>query len=595
MVHTCIVPGGETKEFFDAVEHGDVAAVARMLASDSALANAIDPRGKPLWAKGEWPRKRADPCQPPAKLRLQNHNALHVAASLRHTEIARLLIASGADVNACYAKSPSPLQCAITPWFEPPRGDVVELLIASGAEVPKDAIPLALEYKRHEDPTPVIDVLLKNGADPNSVGKFGPPLRLALSCNQNTALVELLIRAGADVNPPPRPDKPPELPLRIAARNRNPEVVRLLIEAGADVSAACARGALHAIVSLADDRGLELLLRAGANPNVCDDQHRTALESIETYLRVLAMLEGPRPEPARPPREPAAHRAERSWRSRTVEELLKSESPQGDLFRAIVAGDPYAVCRVLDEYPALVNARSKYWTPLQLAAAAGQRDVVAVLLDRGASMTWCSSSQSVRALDTAASYGRSEVVKLLLERGAENRDTALLAAVRSGSTETTEILLHAGANPNTRRSLDGRTPLQIACDGSSSPVVELLLSHGANVNPITPADQYGWGEDCDIWPMFSDKELAQPLYIAVVNGSFEIVDILLDAGADINALSFGWSALHAACLAPHPEMVGHLLAHGADIHVKSADGRTLLELMKGYRRCAELLRAAMNA
>jgi hypothetical protein len=86
MVHSCIVPGGDTKEFFDAVEHGDVSAVARMLVSDPSLANAIDPRGKPPWARGEWPWKPADPCQPPAKLRLQQtHNALHVAASSART------------------------------------------------------------------------------------------------------------------------------------------------------------------------------------------------------------------------------------------------------------------------------------------------------------------------------------------------------------------------------------------------------------------------------------------------------------------------------------------------------------------------------
>src|SRR5262249_24410881 len=148
------------------------------------------------------------------------------------------------------------LRCAIYPWFEPPRAEMVDLLIAEGAAVPTDALLQAVEYRRLYDALPVVELLLKHGADPNVQNGFGSAMSNVLyRYPQNTALVEMLIHHGADVNPQAPLGKKPLAPLlSIAAWNRNPDILRLLIEAGADVSTAVAEGALHAAARRADHR-----------------------------------------------------------------------------------------------------------------------------------------------------------------------------------------------------------------------------------------------------------------------------------------------------------------------------------------------------
>ena len=76
-----------------------------------------------------------------------------------------------------------------------------------------------------------------------------------------------------------------------------------------------------------------------------------------------------------------------------------------------------------------------------------------------------------------------------------------------------------------------------------------------------------------------------------------------DNGADIDALSFGWSAMHAAVAMPDADMAELLIRHGADPYVK-ADLRspvgpehnhpTPMDLLAGFRRSAELLRLSTS-
>jgi ankyrin repeat protein len=85
--------------------------------------------------------------------------------------------------------------------------------------------------------------------------------------------------------------------------------------------------------------------------------------------------------------------------------------------------------------------------------------------------------------------------------------------------------------------------------------------------------------------------------------SAELVEFLLDHGADINALSFGWSALHAAAAKPDREMVELLLRRGADLFVKSdvkspyGEGynhQTPMDMLSGFRRSRELIRKSLH-
>lgn len=101
-------------KFFEAVENGDYRRVAEMLQADSSLANATDPR--------------------PGKWGVSGRPALLVAAQSRQTEVARALIAAGANVNAIH-QAMTPLNCAVETLQWPGFFGIGRLLIRSGADV----------------------------------------------------------------------------------------------------------------------------------------------------------------------------------------------------------------------------------------------------------------------------------------------------------------------------------------------------------------------------------------------------------------------------------------------------------------------------
>jgi hypothetical protein len=96
------------------------------------------------------------PPNPTAKLKDldSGRTALQVATNYSQTEIARLLIAAGADVNSTPILRSTPLQFAIGPGGPPRSLELVSLLIASGATVPKTILLTAIDW--WPDPLPVV-------------------------------------------------------------------------------------------------------------------------------------------------------------------------------------------------------------------------------------------------------------------------------------------------------------------------------------------------------------------------------------------------------------------------------------------------------
>ena len=208
----------------------------------------------------------------------------------------------------------------------------------------------------------------------------------------------------------------------------------------------------------------------------------------------------------------------------------------------------------------------------------------------------------------ASLNGSAAMVRRLLEAGANANaalllgETPVMVASRSGSADVVGQLLARGANPNARAAR-GQTALMWAVAQKHADVVKVLLAHGADVH----AESDVWSQVMAVPPhglleynraiphggdtalMFAaragDLDSAKLLVAAGANvndadawgvsatvmaahfGYTELVEFLLDRGADPNAATAGFAALHAAIMHHDEKMVGALLAHGADPNV----------------------------
>jgi len=73
-----------------------------------------------------------------------------------------------------------------------------------------------------------------------------------------------------------------------------------------------------------------------------------------------------------------------------------------------------------------------------------------------------------------------------------------------------------------------------------------------------------------------DSDLSTPLHYAAWKGHAELVDILVDAGADIQAHNqnshWGTTPLHAAAHGNQPKATAALIRRGADVNAVKASG-----------------------
>ena len=192
----CLSPlsGGEIHE---AAKSGDVARVRALMDQDPGLLTAFDEQGKtPLhWATGrgqlEVMKLLLDAYHADVDCKNVNDGTpLHVAASQAQSEAARLLIDRGAKLDATRAADGmTPLHIAALKGRKPGHLEVARLLLAGGADVnarmKNGATPLVLATFRGN--TQMVELLRRSGAVSGAgrdrgrgVGRGRPEARLVL-------------------------------------------------------------------------------------------------------------------------------------------------------------------------------------------------------------------------------------------------------------------------------------------------------------------------------------------------------------------------------------------------------------------------------
>jgi ankyrin repeat protein len=174
------------------------------------------------------------------------------------------------------------------------------------------------------------------------------------------------------------------------------------------------------------------------------------------------------------------------------------------------------------------------------------------------------------ALAMAAWYGNTQTVVALLDAGAniERKDsdgcTALIIAARNGHVDTVKVLIERGATVNAKCHINS-TPLLGACTFGHLEVVQLLLSKGANAracrgNNVSSLHLAVRCRDGESQTKKSDRR--------------KIVERLLEEGVDVNVRGATTPLMEAAHRGDQ-HIVDVLLAHGADIGAKDADGNDI--------------------
>ena len=187
---------------------------------------------------------------------------------------------------------------------------------------------------------------------------------------------------------------------------------------------------------------------------------------------------------------------------------------------------------------------------LKHACFAGDLDDARRLLDAGADP----NSTDENGSGTLLTF-HPAMIEYLLSRGAnpdlqtnENGASVLAGLAHVGQIECVRLLLLAGADANRGREASGETPLHHALVTRSldrSPLVKLLLDHGANPNARTKPGivSHNYGRD-------ARTRGETPLHRAAAYSPAETIDLLLAAGADrtirdVNGDSpFGWALWH---------------------------------------------------
>ncbi len=344
------------------------------------------------------------------------------------------------------------------------------------------------------------------------------PLMLAYAFTSPEFISDLK-NAGAQLSLP--------LSLFASVQNKNAGVTRDLLAAGADVNAKVRMYGYpdQTPLMVSSNENVDLLLAAGANPNLLDRSSNSAL--------ILAS-----------------------------QRRFYTEPLNGESFNSLIKAGAK-----------LDHQNDKGNTALIVAVKNKRPEFVDILLSSGASVE-IKNNEKLTALyinsDIAAYHPNSgswqvaasiEIAKLLLKYGAKAESALLAHIFYLPDTEYVKVLLDSGVNVNVV-STSKSTPLMYAMDNNNCPdseISRLLINYGADVN--------------------YRNEYLSVLDLGAKSGNIEKLKILHHAGVNLDAQDpvDGHTALMFVAGWRKYESVKFLINAGAKINLKDSEGKTALD------------------
>jgi ankyrin repeat protein len=410
--------------------------------------------------------------------------------------------------------------------------------------------------------------LLRAGADPKLITRYGvTPMSLA-AASGNAAMIKLLLESGADAN---APDGAGETPLMAATQVGSLDSVKALLAAGATLDArdkAFQQTALMVAVRANHPELVGHFIQQGASVNAqtrTGEAPRWVLpNSVPGFGHGIGIVRGGLPERGSRYLIPGAMTP------------LQYAARDGRLASAQL---------LLDAGANIEQADANGITPLLAAIGNNHPDVARLLIDRGA---------NVNAVDW---YGRTPLWTAVEARNMDfDNNTFVNNVDRAPLLELIKQLLDKGASVNARTKesppirrqmlpttgtlewvdFTGQTPFIRAALAGDVTVMKLLLAKGADpkiatfggTTALMAAAGVNWVVD-----QTADEGAAALL---------EAVQLCVDLGLDVNAInSMGLTAAHGAANRGSDDIIRFLASKGARLDIKDKEGRTPLTWSEG--------------
>ena len=431
----------------------------------------------------------------------------------------------------------------------------------------RDGTP-ALHWTVRVDDLETAGQLLRAGADPKLVTRYGVTPMSVAAANGSAAMLKLLLESGADPN---APDGAGDTPLMTAAQVGSLDSVKALLAAGATLDArdkTFQQTALMAAIRANQTEIVRYFIQQGAAVNAqtrTGDAPRWVLpNSVPGFGHGIGIIRGGIPE-----------RGSRYLIPGAMTPLLYA-ARDGRLASATL---------LLDAGASIEQADGNGITPLLAAIGNNHPDVARMLVDRGA---------NINVVDW---YGRTPLWTAVEARNMDFDNNTFMNNVDRGPLlDLIKVLLDKGAAVNTRTKesppirrqmlpttgtlewvdFTGQTPFIRAALAGDVTVMKLLLAKGAD--PKIPT----FGGTTALMAAAGVNWVVDQTADEGAKALLEAVQLCVDLGLDVNAInSMGLTAVHGAANRGSDDIIRFLAGKGARLDVKDKEGRTPLTWAEG--------------
>uniref|UniRef100_A0A8C2DPG9 Ankyrin 3 n=1 Tax=Cyprinus carpio TaxID=7962 RepID=A0A8C2DPG9_CYPCA len=514
---------------------------------------------------------------------------LHVASKRGNANMVRLLLERGARIDAKTKDGLTPLHCGARSGHE----QVVELLLDRGAPIlskTKNGLS-PLHMATQGDHLNCVQLLLHHEVPVDDVtNDYLTALHVAAHCG-HYKVTKVLVDKKANPNAKALNGF---TPLHIACKKNRIKVMELLLKHGASIQAVTESGLtpIHVAAFMGHENIVTQLTNHGASPNTMNVRGETALHMAaragQANVVKFLVANGADVDAKAKDDHTPLHISSRLGKPDIVQQLLQHRaSPDATttsgytpLHLAAREGHKDVASILLDNGASLGITTKKGFTPLHVAAKYGKIEVANLLLQKEAPPDAAGKS-GLTPLHVAAHYDNQKVALLLLDQGAsphaaaKNGYTPLHIAAKKNQMEIATTLLEYGADTNAT-TRQGISPLHLAAQEGNVDMVTLLLARETAIN-------------------LGNKSGLTPLHLAAQEDKVNVSEVLINHGATVDPetkVMDTHTHTHTHTLQFFFDYWCLLLQHGASPNELTVNGNTALAIARrlGYISVVDTLK-----